>query len=42
MFDCKDLKGMIKVLKKGEVVWYVLDYDYGLCLSVFVLLFVVE
>lgn len=42
MIDCKDLKGMIWVLKKGEVVWYVLDYDYGLIVSVFVLLFVVD
>lgn len=42
MLDCKDLKGMVKVLKSGELIWYVLDYDYGLCVSVFVLLFVVD
>ncbi|MCA2459440.1 kdo(2)-lipid IV(A) lauroyltransferase, partial [Vibrio sp. 1404] len=29
MLDRKDLKGMIKALKKGEVVWYAPDHDYG-------------
>lgn len=28
MLDRKDLKGMIKALKKGEVVWYAPDHDY--------------
>ncbi len=28
MIDRKDLKGMIRALKKGEVVWYAPDHDY--------------
>lgn len=36
MLDRKDLKGMIKALKKGEVVWYAPDHDYGPRASVFV------
>ncbi len=42
MLDRKDLKGMIKALKKGEVVWYAPDHDYGPRSSVFVPLFAVE
>ena len=42
MLDRKDLKGMIKALKKGEVVWYAPDHDYGPRASVFVPLFAVE
>ena len=29
MLDRKDLKGMLRVLKKGEVLWYAPDHDYG-------------
>ena len=29
MIDRKDLKGMIRALKSGEVVWYAPDHDYG-------------
>lgn len=36
MIDRKDLKGMIRALKKGEVVWYAPDHDYGPAASVFV------
>lgn len=42
MIDRKDLKGMIKALKKGEVVWYAPDHDYGPRASVFVPFFAVE
>ncbi|EGT3573498.1 Kdo(2)-lipid IV(A) acyltransferase [Citrobacter sp. ANG330] len=42
MLDRKDLKGMIKALKKGEVVWYAPDHDYGPRASVFVPFFAVE
>ena len=28
MLDRKDLKGMIRALKKGEVVWYAPDHNY--------------
>ncbi|STU91459.1 lipid A biosynthesis (KDO) 2-(lauroyl)-lipid IVA acyltransferase [Klebsiella pneumoniae subsp. pneumoniae] len=35
MIDRKDLKGMIRALKKGEVVWYAPDHDYGPTASVF-------
>jgi KDO2-lipid IV(A) lauroyltransferase len=42
MIDRKDLKGMIKALKKGEVIWYAPDHDYGPRASVFVPFFSVE
>ena len=42
MIDRKDLKGMIKALKKGEVIWYAPDHDYGPRASVFVPFFGVE
>lgn len=42
MIDRKDLKGMIRALKKGEIVWYAPDHDYGPRASVFVPFFGVE
>jgi lauroyl/myristoyl acyltransferase len=42
MIDRKDLKGMIRALKSGEVVWYAPDHDYGPQASVFVPFFAVE
>ena len=42
MIDRKDLKGMIRALKKGEVVWYAPDHDYGPTASVFAPLFAVD
>jgi len=42
MLDRKDLKGMVRALKNGEVVWYAPDHDYGPRASVFVPFFAVE
>ncbi|AMO48968.1 Lipid A biosynthesis lauroyl acyltransferase [Enterobacter sp. FY-07] len=42
MLDRKDLKGMIRALKSGEVVWYAPDHDYGPRASVFAPFFAVE
>ena len=42
MIDRKDLKGMIRALKSGEVIWYAPDHDYGPQSSVFVPFFAVE
>lgn len=42
MIDRKDLKGMIRALKAGEVIWYAPDHDYGPRTSVFVPFFAVE
>ncbi|MGM3176137.1 Kdo(2)-lipid IV(A) acyltransferase [Dickeya lacustris] len=42
MLDRKDLKGMIRALKQGEIIWYAPDHDYGPRSSVFVPLFGVE
>lgn len=42
MLDRKDLKGMVKALKNGEVVWYAPDHDYGPRSSVFVPMFAVD
>lgn len=42
MIDRKDLKGMIKALKKGEVIWYAPDHDYGPRSSVFAPFFAVD
>jgi KDO2-lipid IV(A) lauroyltransferase len=42
MIDRKDLKGMIRALKGGEVVWYAPDHDYGPRTSVFVPFFAVD
>lgn len=36
MIDRYDLKGMIRALKKNEVIWYAPDHDYGARNSVFV------
>ncbi|AFJ47523.1 Kdo(2)-lipid IV(A) acyltransferase [Shimwellia blattae] len=42
MLDRKDLKGMIRALKNGEIIWYAPDHDYGPRNSVFAPLFAVE
>lgn len=42
MLDRKDIKGMIRALKQGEIIWYAPDHDYGPRSSVFVPLFAVE
>ncbi|MBI6550443.1 Kdo(2)-lipid IV(A) acyltransferase [Xenorhabdus lircayensis] len=42
MLDRKDVKGMIRCLKNGEMVWYAPDHDYGPRKSAFVPLFAVE
>ncbi|WP_039058044.1 Kdo(2)-lipid IV(A) acyltransferase [Enterobacter sp. Bisph1] len=42
MIDRKDLKGMIRALKAGDVVWYAPDHDYGPRASVFVPFFAVD
>ncbi|WP_340621996.1 Kdo(2)-lipid IV(A) acyltransferase [Xenorhabdus siamensis] len=42
MLDRKDVKGMIRCLKNGEIVWYAPDHDYGPRKSVFAPLFAVE
>lgn len=41
MIDRKDLKGMVRALKNGDIVWYAPDHDYGPRSSVFVPLFAV-
>jgi Kdo2-lipid IVA lauroyltransferase/acyltransferase len=42
MLNRNDLRGMVKALKGGDVVWYAPDHDYGARSSVFVPLFSVE
>lgn len=42
MLDRKDLKGMIRALKQGEILWYAPDHDYGPRGSAFVPFFAVE
>lgn len=42
MLDRKDLKGMIRALKQGEMIWYAPDHDYGPRSSVFAPLFHVK
>lgn len=42
MIDRKDLKGMVRALKNGDVVWYAPDHDYGPRASAFVPFFAVE
>jgi len=42
MLNRKDLKGMVRSLKKGEIIWYAPDHDYGLRSSVFVPFFAVN
>ncbi|AVJ18339.1 lipid A biosynthesis lauroyl acyltransferase [Serratia sp. MYb239] len=41
MIDRKDVKGMIRCLKQGEIIWYAPDHDYGRQSSVFVPFFAV-
>lgn len=41
MLDRHDLKGMIRALKQGEIIWYAPDHDYGRHNSVFVPFFAV-
>ncbi|MDG6896729.1 lipid A biosynthesis lauroyl acyltransferase [Actinobacillus delphinicola] len=41
MLDRKDVRGMIKALKEGEIIWYAPDHDYGRRKSVFAPLFAV-
>lgn len=41
MIGRNNLCGIVGVLKKGEVVWFVFDQDYGFKGSFFVLFFVV-
>lgn len=42
MLDRRDLKGMIRSLRQGEIIWYAPDHDYGPKSSVFVPLFAVK
>ena len=42
MLDRKDIKGMIRALKQGDIIWYAPDHDYGPRSSVFAPLFAVE
>ncbi|HHR6187407.1 TPA: Kdo(2)-lipid IV(A) acyltransferase [Providencia alcalifaciens] len=42
MLDRKDVKGMIRALKEGEILWYAPDHDYGPQNSSFAPLFAVE
>ncbi|MBX4181037.1 Kdo(2)-lipid IV(A) acyltransferase [Sodalis sp. CWE] len=39
MLDRSDIKGMIRALKNGDIIWYAPDHDYGPKSSVFVPLF---
>ena len=41
MLDRKDVKGMIRALKQGDIIWYAPDHDYG-PRSSFVPLFAVD
>ncbi|MCG7587204.1 LpxL/LpxP family Kdo(2)-lipid IV(A) lauroyl/palmitoleoyl acyltransferase [Photobacterium sp. OFAV2-7] len=42
MVDRRDVKGMLRALRKGERVWYAPDHDYGRRRSTFAPLFAVE
>jgi len=42
MLDRKDLKGMIRTLKQGDIIWYAPDHYYGPRSSVFAPLFAVK
>lgn len=42
LFDRRDIKGMLRVLDEGEVLWYAPDHDYGPRRSVFVPFFAVD
>lgn len=41
MLDRKDLRGMIKALRSGDIIWYAPDHDYGRKNAVFVPFFAV-
>ncbi|MGL9769840.1 MAG: Kdo(2)-lipid IV(A) acyltransferase [Sodalis sp. (in: enterobacteria)] len=41
MLDRSDIKGMIRALKNGDIIWYAPDHDYGPKSSVFAPLFAV-
>lgn len=36
LLDRKDLRGMIRALRQGEIIWYAPDHDYGRKNAVFV------
>ncbi|WP_413734258.1 Kdo(2)-lipid IV(A) acyltransferase [Sodalis sp. RH21] len=42
MLNRSDVKGMIRALKNGEIIWYAPDHDYGPKSSVFAPLFAIE
>ncbi|HEY0209029.1 Kdo(2)-lipid IV(A) acyltransferase [Acerihabitans sp.] len=42
MLDRADIKGMIRALKNGDIIWYAPDHDYGPKSSVFAPLFAME
>lgn len=42
MLDRKDLRNMIKALRRGEIMWYAPDHDYGRKNAVFVPFFAVQ
>ncbi len=42
LLDRKDLRGMIKALKQGEMIWYAPDHDYGRKNAVFAPFFAVQ
>ncbi|UJF19106.1 LpxL/LpxP family Kdo(2)-lipid IV(A) lauroyl/palmitoleoyl acyltransferase [Vibrio sp. SS-MA-C1-2] len=42
MLDRKDVKGMLRGLRKGDILWYAPDHDYGPRRSTFAPLFAVE
>ncbi|QLB13005.1 KDO2-lipid IV(A) lauroyltransferase [Bisgaardia hudsonensis] len=42
MLDRKDLRGMIKAIRNGEMIWYAPDHDYGRKSAVFVPFFAVK
>ncbi|UXN33899.1 Kdo(2)-lipid IV(A) acyltransferase [Avibacterium paragallinarum] len=42
MLDRKDLRNMIKALRRGEIIWYAPDHDYGRKNAVFVPFFAVK
>lgn len=42
MINRRDVKGMIRALKQGDIIWYAPDHDYGPKSSVFVPFFAVK
>lgn len=42
MIDRKDVKGMVRALRQGDILWYAPDHDYGPHKSVFAPFFAVE